>query len=93
MSDVIRKLEQQARWVVPEGYEVVKTQQRVGLLLTRCTKRGCEKYVKTLMEHFGDIPMLRYEVERRSRFIWDVVAYQNVLHRREGADDGDCGCA
>jgi hypothetical protein len=67
--------------IVPAGYSVVETDERVGELGGRLTRRGAERLRATYPPRH---PGLRYEIERRGGLRWDrwiVVGYQNVLER------------
>jgi hypothetical protein len=66
---------------VPAGYEVRETDECVGELGGRLTRRGAE-HLRAAYPPMH--PGLRYEIERRGGLGWDrwvVVGYQNVLER------------
>lgn len=72
---------------VPEGYVVARTEDRVSVVGRRYFKRRAEKLAE---QHPPLIPSYHLRIERVGRWLYEVVAYQNVLVKDEeppAADD------
>lgn len=71
-----------APWIrmIPEGYEVEKTNKRVQVMTTRWTRRGAERAAR---KYPPTLPSYHLRVERRGFLAWEVVAYQNVLRPKD----------
>lgn len=66
--------------LVPEGYEIEKTDERVegAEPLRFLTKSGAKRHIKNNPPYS---PTYHLRVERKSRWLWNVVAYQNRLRK------------
>lgn len=62
--------------MIPEGYEVEHTDERVTTIGTRLTRWGAWQLAR---RHHPRVPSYHLRVERGGLLRWEVVAYQNRL--------------